>query len=547
MGIKEIIIKNFKCFQGEFKLSLNKDMNILVGDNESGKSTILQAIHLALTGYYCGSSIYRILTPYLFNQKVVEDYLNSIQNGKDNYAIPPEIVIQVTFDSQYPEFEGKNNLYSSNGESGIILKISFDSQYEKEYEQLIQEKIYSLPIEYYSVSWMSFAGNKITTLSIPIKSSFIDSSTYHYQNGSDVYVSRLIRNCLDDEDVMKIRKAHRQMLDVFSQDDAISQINRKIDSESNALLGNVELKVNQGNVNSWENDVITHVQGIPFMFIGKGEQCVLKTELAFSHQKSQKASVILLEEPESHLSFSKLNILIKEIQNKLQNKQIIISTHSSFVANKMGLNKLILLKNHRTTKLTDLPSSPYFEALPGYDTLRFILCRKAILVEGASDELVVQRAYLDKHKGRLPIEDGIDVISVNGLSFLRYLEIADQLQIRTAVVSDNDGDYSRIEKKYSNYLGVHTKQYVDICIDSNVDTGDLEINGKPFNYNTLEPKLVKANNLDVFNRIFHKEYSSVDDLLIYMHGHKTECALSIFNSEEKIKYPDYILKAISDE
>lgn len=547
MGIKEIIIKNFKCFQGEFKLSLNKDMNILVGDNESGKSTILQAIHLALTGYYCGSSIYRILTPYLFNQKVVEDYLNSIQNGKDNYAIPPEIVIQVTFDSQYPEFEGKNNLHSSNGESGIILKISFDSKYEKEYEQLIKEKIYSLPIEYYSVSWMSFAGDNITTYSIPIKSSFIDSSTYHYQNGSDVYISRLIRNCLDDEDVMKIRKAHRQMLDGFSRDDAISQINRKIDSESNALLGNVELKVNQGNVNSWENDVITHVQGIPFMFIGKGEQCILKTELAFGHQKAQKASVILLEEPESHLSFSKLNVLIKAIQNKWQNKQIIISTHSSFVANKMGLNKLILLKNHRTTKITNLPSASYFEALPGYDTLRFILCRKAILVEGASDELVVQRAYLDKHKGRLPIEDGIDVISVNGLSFLRYLEIADQLQIRTAVVSDNDGDYSRIEKKYSNYLGVHTKQYVDICIDSNVDTGDLEINGKPFNYNTLEPKLVKANNLDVFNRIFHKEYLSVDDLLIYMHGHKTKCALSIFNSEEKIKYPDYIVKAISDE
>jgi predicted ATP-dependent endonuclease of OLD family len=31
--------------------------------------------------------------------------------------------------------------------------------------------------------------------------------------------------------------------------------------------------------------------------------------------------------------------------------------------------------------------------LPGYDTLRLILCNKAILVEGPSDELIVQKAY----------------------------------------------------------------------------------------------------------------------------------------------------------
>jgi len=44
-----------------------------------------------------------------------------------------------------------------------------------------------------------------------------------------------------------------------------------------------------------------------------------------------------------------------------------------------------------------------------------ILCRKAILVEGPSDELIVQKAY-SKQKDRLPIEDEVDVISV-GTSF----------------------------------------------------------------------------------------------------------------------------------
>ena len=47
MYIKEINIENFKCFKGKFNLKLNEGLNILVGDNEAGKSTILEAIHLA--------------------------------------------------------------------------------------------------------------------------------------------------------------------------------------------------------------------------------------------------------------------------------------------------------------------------------------------------------------------------------------------------------------------------------------------------------------------------------------------------------------------
>ncbi|HWY37588.1 MAG TPA: AAA family ATPase [Bacteroidia bacterium] len=50
MYISSVNIENFKCFNGTFKLKMNEGVNILVGDNEAGKSTILEAIHLALTG-----------------------------------------------------------------------------------------------------------------------------------------------------------------------------------------------------------------------------------------------------------------------------------------------------------------------------------------------------------------------------------------------------------------------------------------------------------------------------------------------------------------
>ena len=54
MRIKKVNVENFKCYKGKFSLSLNEGINILVGNNEAGKSTILEAIHLALTGILNG-------------------------------------------------------------------------------------------------------------------------------------------------------------------------------------------------------------------------------------------------------------------------------------------------------------------------------------------------------------------------------------------------------------------------------------------------------------------------------------------------------------
>jgi len=46
--IKKVFIQNYKVFD-KFDIELNSDFNIIVGDNEVGKSTILEAINLALT------------------------------------------------------------------------------------------------------------------------------------------------------------------------------------------------------------------------------------------------------------------------------------------------------------------------------------------------------------------------------------------------------------------------------------------------------------------------------------------------------------------
>jgi putative ATP-dependent endonuclease of OLD family len=54
MHISKVHIENFKCFKSSFKLNLNNGINILVGDNDTGKSTIIEAIHLILSGLFNG-------------------------------------------------------------------------------------------------------------------------------------------------------------------------------------------------------------------------------------------------------------------------------------------------------------------------------------------------------------------------------------------------------------------------------------------------------------------------------------------------------------
>jgi putative ATP-dependent endonuclease of OLD family len=545
MHIEKIKIKNFKCFKEQFELILNENVNIIVGENEAGKSTIIEAINLTLSGWFKGRYIHNELNEYIFNKETIKEYILSLQTKAP--LAPPLIKIEIFLSADAPSlFKGDQNSERTDS-IGLSFNIEFDEKYLPEYQILFQsESIKSLPIEYYNFYWESFARDeRITPRLIPIKPALIDSSNGRLQNGSDIYISRIIKDFLDQKEIVDVSQAHRKMKDVFMQQDSIININRKIQTDSNISNKKVELSVELSSKNSWENSLVTYLDEIPFHHIGKGEQCIIKTKLALSHKKTLESNVLLIEEPENHLSHTKLNELIHDLKKGAEDKQIIVTTHSSFIANKLGLDSIILLNAQKTITFKDLEDETftYFKRLAGYDTLRLILSNKSILVEGDSDELIIQKAYSEKHNGKLPIEDGIDVISV-GTSFLRFLQIAEKINKPVTVITDTDWSLEQLESKYKDYIGENRKPNIIISYDSEMDDGDFEISGKPYNYNTLEPKLLKANSIEKFNLIFNKEYTTVDEFHKYMKSHKTECALKIFDTEETIIFPNFISEVI---
>ena len=545
MYIKKIKITNFKCYN-TFEMEFNEKLNILVGNNDVGKSTLLEAIHLCLTGFFRGKYLKNNLIQDVFNKNSIDEYLKQV-NGNNKVAILPKCLIELYFEDCDPIITGKEN--SDNSNVGCVsYSIEFDSKYEEEYQLYINSgEIYSLPIEYYMVKWQNSAGIDITGRTSPTKSTLIDTSECNLKNSSDSYVSKIVKDNLVDSETIGISQLYREVRDDFMGNQLIKDINTKLSKTSHILNTKVQIDLESLKTTDWEKDIITKINYIPFDFVGKGIQSAVKIELSLNTKKANSSSVILIEEPENHLSYSKMNKLLNEIVEFNNNKQIFVTTHSSFVANKLNIENLILLNDKNYTKFTLLNPETinFFKKKPGYDTLRFLLCKKAILVEGDADELIVQKAYLNKYR-KLPIEDEIDVISV-GTTFLRFLEIADLVKKETIVVTDNDGDIDALQKKYKKYLGDNKKEYIKIEYDNetHIEQGKLKSkNGGLFNYDTLEPCMLRANNLTILNDILEISKSNDDEIIKYMVENKTECALKIFDTEKEIKFPEYIEDSI---
>lgn len=532
--IEKVIIKNYKSID-YLDLKLDDTINILVGNNEQGKSTILEAVNLALTSTLNKRNIHNELNPFLFNKTVVENYIKNISKGR--HVTPPSILIEIYLkeNEQNASLKGSNNSIKENA-CGISFSIEFDDDYTEEYQQYIEQStnIRNIPIEYYKVNWYSFASNPITSRSNPIKCVLIDPTEGKTWNGTDRYISSVIGDTLDPKQRATLNFNFRDIKEKFSQIESISKINSTL-SEKTGDISDKELAISLdiSQRNGWESNLTAYLDDIPFDFIGKGEQNSVKLKLSLE-SNAEEAQVILIEEPENHLSHSNMQKLINQISEKCEGKQLIITTHSTYVLNKLGLDKVVLMNNGKHITLGDLNEDTYnyFKKLPGYDTLRLLLADKAILVEGPSDELIVQKAYFQKYN-KLPIEDGIDIITVRGLSFKRFLEIADLLNKEVAVVTDNDGDVDKnIIEKYGDYYLIH--RTIKICYS------------KDTRYTTLEPQLVSVNGLSVLNNILEKDYTSEEELIKFMtsSGNKSECAMRIFDSTQKIVIPEYINEAI---
>ena len=532
--ITKIVLKNFKVFQ-DSTIELNPGLNVLVGNNEAGKSTLLEAIHLGLTGRIGRDHISVALTPHHVNRVAAQEYVNALQEGRA--ARPPSILIEL-YMRQTEETVSLRGINNSLREDcpGLRLSVGFDDDYQTEYQEFVRDAsgITGVPIEYYKAEWTAFSGTAITARSLKVGVSLIDASKIRLKTGSDYYLQKIIEESLTDVQRVRLARAYTSLKETFAQSEDIGTLNTSLNARQSDITDKtLSLSIDISPKAAWDASLVPHLDDLPFHHAGGGEQSTLKILLALA-RRAEGPNIVLIEEPENHLSFPLLNRLVKRIGDECRHQQVIVTTHSSYVLNKLGLNQLLLLKNCAAIQMSDLPEDTqlYFKKLAGYDTLRMVLADSVILVEGPSDDLIVQRAYLDKHRC-LPIQNGVDVISIQGLSFERFLDIAMKLGTKTNVVTDNDGSPDAVAEKYKEYV---KKGNIRICFSRDATVP------------TLEPQLVECNDLNALNKALRTDFANKASVTehIQKKANKTDAALSIFDAEIKLTMPKYIDDAISD-
>ena len=534
MKIEKMIIKNYKLFR-DVTIPMNKDVNIFVGDNDSGKTTILEALTIVLTGKVNSRSVFNMLNLDWFNAEVRNEFKRAIEEGHTPSL--PKIEIEVYFSSLDDEglaikqFRGTNNSLHEDTE-GVKLEIIFDDQYGEAYrQQLTDKKIRDIPIEYYKFVFRSFANPEHYLRITSKKVAYIDTTRKDYGSVLSRFVASSINEYLSEEDMTNLRHAYRANRHDFTENQAVKTLNEKLQESHSFGSKKISLNLRENEIDEWKNDMSISINDIPLENSGFGTQNMFKSEIFLL--QNNNVDILIIEEPENNLSYSNMSVLISKLSESA-GKQLFISTHSSFVANKLGLQHLHLVADKKTVSLKDLSEKTYdyFLKLPGYNTLRVLLSNQAILVEGPADELIVQRAYVD-HYRKQPIEDGIDVITVGGLAFQRYCELAKLINKHITIVTDNDHDADAVKNKYKEY-----ENLVTLCVETNNDL------------NTLEPSLfeVNANKFEDFRKIVYYgsdiEQRSVEDIVQFMVKNKTEWSMRVFISDEKINYPRYILEAI---
>lgn len=386
--IKYISLENFKSFDTLNDLKFSQP-SVIIGPNNSGKTTVLQALAL-------------------WNQGIKNWY-----QEKKNIKIPKSIGVGLNrlLITQVPVKEVKyfwNNIKTKQGKDNIEIKIKVGLFFKnKEEACTLVLKYYNSEVVYMypSDETMQIDGLLEYAASLDVKilypMSGITSQEFLLQKGAiDTYIGQgktsevLVNLCYkihenNPNDWLKVCNLMNNLFDV--------QLQNPVFIEGN---GTVELKYNTSQIKGKAN-------GLDISLSGRGQQEML---LLITYLFSNKNGVLLLDEPDAHLELLRQRqvfALLKHLAEENGN-QIIIATHSEVIANEAQDN-LTLIVGSDVIDLTHNPKGQIRAFVEQYGIEHFYkakLKKSIIYIEGSTDiDMLLAFAKKLKHAAQVTIED----------------------------------------------------------------------------------------------------------------------------------------------
>lgn len=513
--IERIKIRNFKRFS-DIEVPFNPDVNLLIGDNEAGKSSILKAIELVLSG--SRAKVESIGLESLFNVVAVTEFLS----GDRKIEKLPSLYVELYLSPQdSPDLCGKNNSDNLNTD-GLRLVCEPNEELTAEIKAVLEQDENNFPFEYYTIKFSTFSGEAYTGYRKFLRYLALDSSQINSEHATREYVKTVYESFVESPQRLGLRNEFRQQKLAFKEEQLKAVNDRLVD---------YQFAVRTGAKSCLETELTITEEEIPLEHRGQGRQCFIKTEFALQRfGEGQELDILLLEEPENHLSHTNMKKLVNRISQS-EAKQIFISTHNSLISTRLNLRNSVLLNSSSLfpVRLNDLTedTAKFFMKAPDNNILEFILSKKVVLVEGDAEYILFDALYQNV-VGRTLEDDEVHVISVGGTSFKRYLELANLLGIKTAVIRDNDKDYqSTCIDGYKDYIGDNIKVFYETDNDKS----------------TFEICLYEENKLlcgEMFGKSLKKNTPQG-----YMLANKAECAFRLRDEKaDDIVVPEYMGQAV---
>ena len=522
--ISRIILQNFKRYK-RVDFICNSDINIFVGENGAGKSTLLYAIGLVLSGSH--SLIERSSLANIFNQEAILEFMST----KDIKQLP-EVIIEIFFDEINTEISSNFNLEGKHNSQnikafGLSLKITPNQDYITEMNSVLNDSNWTVfPFEFYRVEFLTFSGKSYSSYNKPYKfiHSIVNTSLIDTQQEIQKRIHEVYLDNISAENRAKVNHQYRinslNFLHTLRKDELLKENGSEF-----------QLHFDESE-NSFRDSISAVKNGVDVKNLGQGENVLLGVENAYSHLK-ETVKILLIEEPENHLSFQNLQKLVNMLSSNT-GVQVFIGTHSNMIASRLGVDNLHFLDNGQISKLEGLNRDTirFFQKSTNQNLLNFSLGKKIMLVEGNAEYILMEKFFEMIHSKK-PEDLNVSIISVDGLSFERYLEIAACfVDKKVVVITDNDSDYAgNVQSKYSSY-----QQFQNIKVSSDLDNDNQ----------TFEICIYKNNKALLDSSGLTKS----KDLQGYMLREKAEFALRLLehletdNISKKFIIPNYIKEAI---
>lgn len=506
MYISKLTIQNFRCFQ-DFTIEFNEGLNVLIGSNNAGKTTVIKALELI---FKRGST----RTP------TINDFNKSL-----DISIPPEITITATLCSSITDTMDDKAIVASwltKLESPWEAELTFKyflpehdhPKYIEEYAGLQTEKERWFLLERNLKRYVAriYGGNMINKNRAEpeyldkIHCETLDALRDVESNmftGKNTLLKQLLMHFKDkviqdeqqqDKDKVDDRNQVSVGFDVLARtlvDNVVGRVNQEefleFARKTGASVGGspaLDGELQESDVLSALRLIIRDQTGIEIPIINNGmgynnliyiSLILSKFKMITSPEYGENAKtfpILLIEEPEAHLhpalQYNFLKFLRDEIESQSFSRQIFITTHSTQITSAVGLKPIICLEREEGGNIyakypnrvfsdnkEDQESRKYVERFLDATKSAMLFAKSVVLVEGMAElvmlPILAQRVDcdIDQHH--------VALVRVDALTFKHFIKLygagnkSDKkefaLEKRVSCIIDSDPSRITKEKK----------------------------------------------------------------------------------------------------